>query len=62
MSSLYFLSLLFKYLSIVLGNMVRSRGRHNDTGKKSKIFFCLYIFDLDTIMGSSDKLNRTLKA
>jgi len=41
----------------------RGRGRHNNTETRAKNFlFCLCIVDLGTIIGFSDKPNRTLKA
>ena len=63
MSPLLFLLLLFKYFGIILGNVRRDGGRHNDIETKAKTFlFCLYIVDLGTITGFLDKLNRTSKA
>jgi len=59
---LYFLALLFKHLSISLENIGKNEKRHDNTEEKQKkFFFCLYIVNLGTIMGSSDKLNRTSK-
>ena len=42
----------------------RLNGKRKDiiVQEKMKIFFFLYIINLGTIMDSSDKLNRTLKA
>ena len=49
---LYFLTLLFKHISVILGNISGGGGRHNIVKEKAKTFlFCLYIVDLDTIMG-----------
>ena len=62
MSLLHFLVLLFKYFGIGLGNIGRQRERYDSIGKGKIFSSCLYIIDLSTIMGSLDKLNRTLKA
>ena len=63
MSPLYFLLLLFKHFSIVLGNIGGSRGRHDDTEAKAKTFlFYLCIVNLGTITEFLDKFNRTSKA
>ena len=63
MSPLYFLLLLFKHFGIILEN-VRGGGRkHDNTKAKAKTFlFHLYIINLGTIIGFSDKFNRTSKA
>ena len=38
-------------------------GRHNNIKERQKnLLFCLYIIDLDTIIGSLNKLNKTSKA
>ena len=51
MSSLHLLSLLFKHLSIILGNVRRDRGKHSNIEKRQKNFlFYLCIIDLGTIM------------
>jgi len=51
MSPLYFSSLLFEYLGIILENVRGDGGKHGDIEEKAKTFlFCLYIFDLGTIM------------
>ena len=63
MSPLYFLLLLFKHFSIVLGNVGGSGERHNDIEAKAKTFlFHLCIVDLGTIMGFLNKFNKTSKA
>jgi len=41
--SLHFIVLLFKYLSIVLGDVRENRGRHSDTEKRQKLFFSVYV-------------------
>ena len=51
MPLLHFLPLLFKHLSVVLGDVGVNRGGHNDTEEKQKTsLFCLCIVDLGTIM------------
>ena len=63
MSLLYLLMLLFKHLGIGLGNVRENRRKHDNIEERWKFFlFCLYIVDLDTIIGSFNKLNRTSKA
>ena len=63
MPLLYFLVLLFKHISVILGNTGRNGRRHDNIEERQKKFsFCLYIVDLSTITGSSNKLNKTLKA
>jgi len=63
MPLLYFMVLLLEHFSIMLGNVGEGGKRHYDTETRAKNFlFHLCIIDLDTIMGFSDKLNRTLKA
>ena len=48
---LHFLVLLFKHVSVVLGDVGGGGERHDDVEKKIKTFlFCLYIIDLGTIM------------
>jgi len=60
---LHLTALLLKQFSIVLRNVGGDGGRHNNTETRVRnFFFCLYIVDLGTIMGFSDKPNRTLKA
>jgi len=52
MSSLYFIALLFKYLSIILKDIKENGGKHGDTEEKTKTsLFCLCIVDLGTITG-----------
>ena len=51
MSSLYFSLLLFKYFSIILGDVRVNGGRHGNIEEKTKKNFFLYIVDLGTIMG-----------
>ena len=63
MSLLHFLLLLFKYFGVILENVRGGRERHDDTEAKIKTFlFHLYIVDLGTIIGFSDKFNKTSKA
>ena len=63
MLSLHFMALLLEHFSIVLRNVRGVGERHNDTEIRAKnFFFHLCIVDLGTIMGFSDKLNRTSKA
>jgi len=47
----HFPMLLFKHVSIMLGDVERGGRRHDDIRKSKKTFFCLYIVDLGTIMG-----------
>jgi len=52
--------LLLKYFSVILRNVRKGGGRHNDIETRAKnFFFHLCVVDLGTIMGFSDKLNRT---
>jgi len=52
MPFLHFIVLLFKHISVMFGDIRRSRGEYGDTEKKTKTFlFCLYIVNLDIIMG-----------
>jgi len=63
MPSLHFTVLLLEHFSVVFGNIRGGEGRHDDTETRAKNFiFCLYIINLGTIMGFSDKLNKTSKA
>jgi len=49
---LYFISLLFKHLGIILRNIGEDGGRHGDIEEKAKTsLFCLYIVDLGTTTG-----------
>jgi len=60
---LHLTALLLEHLGVVLRNVGRGGGRHNDAETKAKNFlFCLCIVDLGTITGFSDKPNRTSKA
>jgi len=44
--------LLFEHISIMLGDVRRSRKRYDDAEEKAKTFlFCLYIVNLGTITG-----------
>ena len=57
----HFLVLLFKHVSISLKDVRRQKDMMIQE-KDKKISFYLYIIDQGTITGSSDKLNRILKA
>jgi len=62
MSPLYLLVLLFQHIGIILENIKGNKKRYDNIEERQKIFlFCLYIVDLGTIIGSLDKLNKTLK-
>ena len=63
MPPLHLQALLIKHISIVFGNIREDGGRHNNIEERQFFFlFYLCIIDLGTIIGSLDKLNRTLKA
>jgi len=60
MLSLHFLALFLKHFSVILKNVGGSKERYNNTETRAKnFFFHLYIVDLGTITGFSDKPNRT---
>jgi len=60
---LHFMVLLLEHFNIVLRNVGGGGGRHNNIETRAKnVLFHLYIVDLGTITGFSDKLNRTSKA
>jgi len=62
MSPLYLLVLLFQHIGIILENIKGNKKRYDNIEERQKFFlFCLYIVDLGTIIGSLDKLNKTLK-
>jgi len=49
---LYFPTLLFKHIGIMLGDVREDGRRHNIVEEKTKTFlFCLYIVNLGTITG-----------
>jgi len=51
MPFLHFIVLLFKYFSIVLGDVGENGRKYGDTEEKAKTFlFCLCIVNLGTIM------------
>ena len=57
-----FLAAAFQILWHYFGKCQRGQGRHDDTEAKMKTFlFHLCIVDLDTIIGFSDKFNKTSK-
>jgi len=63
MLSLHFIALLLKHFSIMLRNVGEGGERHDNIETRAKnILFYLYIVNLGTIMGFSDKPNRTSKA
>ena len=62
MPLLHLMALLLEHLSVILWNVGRGRGRHNDMETAKNFLFCLCIVDLGTITGFLDKPNRTLKA
>ena len=58
---LYLSLLLFKYLSIILGNVRENRGRYNSTKEEQKKISVYILLTQVLSQNSLDKLNRTLK-